>query len=124
MSSFGMMPPPVIRMSSRPSAPQQLEHAREERHVRAAEDREADDVDVLLHGRGGDHLGRLVQPGVDHFHAGVAKRGGDDLRAAVVAVEPGLATRTRIGRMNAGERTAARSLAVDVATTALGRAES
>ena len=34
--------------------------------------------------------GRLVQPGVDDLHARVAQRAGDDLRAAVVAVEPGL----------------------------------
>ena len=90
MSSFGMMPPPVIRMSSRPCLDEQVAHAREERHVRAGEDREADHVDVLLHGGGGDHLGRLVQAGVDDLHAGVAQRGGDDLGAAVVAVEAGL----------------------------------
>ena len=69
---------------------QQLAHARKQRHVRAAEDRQADDVDVFLHGGGGDHLGRLMQTGVDDFHAGVAERGGDDLRAAIVAVEAGL----------------------------------
>ena len=34
--------------------------------------------------------GRLVQPGVDDLHAGVAQRAGDDLGAAVVAVEAGL----------------------------------
>ena len=54
------------------------------------QDREADDVDVLLHGGAGDHLGRLVQAGVDDLHARVAQRGGDDLGAAVVAVEAGL----------------------------------
>src|SRR5215217_277293 len=32
---------------------EQLEHAREERHVGPAQDREADDVDVLLNGGGG-----------------------------------------------------------------------
>ena len=56
----------------------------------AGEDREADRVGVLLdHGRG-DLLGRLVQARVDDLHAGVAKRAGDDLRPAVVAVEAGL----------------------------------
>ena len=69
MSSFGMMPPPVIRMSSRPCSLQQLAHARKERHVRAAEDRQPHDVDVFLDGGGGDHLGRLVQSRVDHFHS-------------------------------------------------------
>ena len=58
--------------------------------VRAGEDREADDVDVFLDGGGGDHLGRLAQAGVDHFHAGVAQRARDDLGAAVVAVQAGL----------------------------------
>ena len=69
---------------------QQLDDAREERHVRAGEDREADDVDVLLHRRARDHLRRLVEAGVDDLHAGITQRGGDDLRAAVVAVETGL----------------------------------
>ena len=62
----------------------------EERVVGAAHDREPDGVHVLLHGGGGDHLGRLVQAGVDDLEAGVAERAGDDLGAAVVAVEPGL----------------------------------
>ena len=34
--------------------------------------------------------GRLVQPGVDHLHPGVAQRGGHHLGAAVVPVEPRL----------------------------------
>ena len=37
-----------------------------------------------------DLLGRLPQAGVDHFHAGVAQRARDDLRATIVAVEAGL----------------------------------
>ena len=73
-----------------PLLAQQLEHAREERHVRAAQDRQADDVDVFLDGGGRDHLGRLVQAGVDDLHAGVAQRRGDDLGAAIVTVEAGL----------------------------------
>ena len=66
------------------------EDLREQRHVRAREDRQPDGVDVLLHGRLGDHLGRLVKPGVDDLEARVAQRTRDDLRAAVVPVEPGL----------------------------------
>ena len=114
MSSFGMMPPPVMRMSSRPCVAQQLEHAREQRHVRAAQDRQADDVDVLLHRGGGDHLGRLVQAGVDDFHPGVAQRGGDDLGAAIVAVEAGLryqntdGTHSRKGLRRVTDSTASR----------------
>ena len=56
--------------------------------MRAAEDGEADGVDVLLDGRGDDLLRRLAQAGVDDFHAGVAQRARNDLRAAVVAIQP------------------------------------
>ena len=104
MSSFGMMPPPVIRMSSRPCSLQQLAHAREQRHVRAAQDRQADDVDVFLDGGGGDHLRRLVQSGIDDFHAGVAERGGDDLGAAIVSVEAGLGNEYANGTHSGGSR--------------------
>ena len=69
---------------------QQLDDARDERHVGAGEDAQADGVGVLLQHRLDDLLGRLVQAGVDDLHAGVAQRAGDDLRAAVVPVEPGL----------------------------------
>jgi len=51
----------------------------EQRHVGAAQHRQADNIHVLLNGGVGDHLRRLVQPGVDDFHAGVAARGGDDV---------------------------------------------
>src|SRR5688572_24858635 len=56
----------------------------------AGEDREADRVGVLLDDGGGYLLRSLVQPGVDHLHAGVTQGAGDDLGAAVVPVEPGL----------------------------------
>ena len=49
-----------------------------------------DGVGVLLDHRGDDLLGRLVEAGVDHLHARVAQRPGDDLGAAVVAIEAGL----------------------------------
>src|SRR6266545_3315572 len=44
--------------------PQQLQDAAADRQVRAGEDREADDVRVLLRGRGHDLLGRLPQAGI------------------------------------------------------------
>ena len=112
MSSFGMIPPPVIRMSSRPCSLEQFADAREERHVRAAQDRQADDVDVFLHGGGRDHLRRLMQSGINDFHARVAERGGDDLRAAIVTVEAGLGneysnwTHNRYKATQGGEREA------------------
>ena len=68
-----------------PFLAQQLHEPRAERVVRAAQDGQTDDVHVLLLGCGGDHLRRLPQAGVNHFHAGVAQRPGNDLRAAVLA---------------------------------------
>ena len=56
----------------------------------ARQDRQPDDVDVLLERGGGDHLGRLAKAGVDDLEALVAQAPGEDLRAAVVAVEAGL----------------------------------
>src|SRR6185369_6634498 len=46
--------------------------------------------DVLLDRGLGDHLGGLVEAGVDHLEAGVTERARYHLRAAVVPVEPGL----------------------------------
>ena len=90
MSASGMMPPISTVTSVMPFCMQQLHQARAQRVVRAGKNREADDVHVFLHRRRSDHLRRLAQPGVDHFHAGVAQRARDDLCAAVVAVEAGL----------------------------------
>ncbi len=58
--------------------------------MRTGEDGEADGIGILLDCGLGDLLGRLVQPCVDHLHAGVPEGAGDDLGAAVVSVEPGL----------------------------------
>ncbi len=63
--------------------------------MRARENREADDVDVLLNRRRGDLLRRLAQARVDDFHARVAQRSRNDFRAAVVPVE------ARLGDENA-----------------------
>jgi hypothetical protein len=57
---------------------------------------DADGIHVFLQCSGGDHFGRLTQAGVDDFHSGIAKRACDDLRTAVMAVKPGLATNTLI----------------------------
>ncbi len=65
----------------------QFHHARADLRVRPGEDRQPDDVGVLLE-RGGHHLFRgLAQAGVDHLHARVAKAARNHLGAAVVAVE-------------------------------------
>src|SRR3982751_999601 len=56
----------------------------------AAEDRNADRIDIFLQRRRRDHLGRLPETGVDHFHSGIPKRASDNLGAAVMSVEPRL----------------------------------
>ena len=56
----------------------------------ARQDRQPDDVDVLLERRRRDHLGRLAEARVDDLEALVAEAAGEDLGAAVVAVEAGL----------------------------------
>ena len=58
--------------------------------VRAGKDGKANDIHVFLLGRGGNHFRRLAQAGVDNLHAGVAQRAGNNLCAAIVAVEAGL----------------------------------
>ena len=56
----------------------------------AREHRQADGIDVLIDGRSGNGLRCLEEPGVDHLIAGIAQDAGDDLDAAVVAVETDL----------------------------------
>ena len=89
-SSSGMIPPTVTRTSSRPFSLSCAADARHERHVRARQDRQADDVDVLLERRGHDHLRRLAEARVDDLEALVAQAPREHLRPAVVAVEAGL----------------------------------
>jgi hypothetical protein len=69
---------------------QQLDHARDQRHVGTREDREADRVGVLLQHGLDDLLRRLVQSGVDHLHPRIAQGSRDDLRAAIAPVQAGL----------------------------------
>ena len=89
-SSSGITPPPTTRMSSASALLQQAHQAREHRHVRAGQDADADDVDVLLDRGLDDFFRRPVQSGVDDVHAGIAQRARDDLDAAIVAVEADL----------------------------------
>lgn len=58
--------------------------------MRPREAAHADDVDVLLDGGAGDHLGGLPEPRVDDLEPGVPERPGDDLGPAVVPIEPRL----------------------------------
>src|SRR5688500_7163483 len=68
----------------------ELRDARNQRHVRAAQNGKADDVGVFLDGCGSDHLRRLMQAGVNDLHPGVPERGGDYFRASIVPVQSGL----------------------------------
>jgi len=63
-----------------------LDYLRHEGTVRSREDRDAEDVHVLLDRRLDDVLRRPVQPGVDDLEAGVAERPRDHVCTPVVAV--------------------------------------
>ena len=80
----------ILTAVQRKHLAQAVEDLRDERHVRAGEDRDPDRIGVLLDRGLDDLLGCLVQPGVDHLHAGVAERPRDHLRATVVSVEADL----------------------------------
>jgi len=67
--------------------PQFLHHAREQRQVRPAEQREANSVDILLEGGLGDLLRRLMQTRVDDLEAVVTQGAGDGLRATIMAIK-------------------------------------
>lgn len=66
---------------------EEREQARNECVVRSAEDAEADAVYVFLDCGVDDGFGGLAESCVEHFHACVAERVGDDFGAAVVSVE-------------------------------------
>ena len=89
-----MIPPPVTRMSASPFSSSSRFTRGKEGHVGAGQDRERDDVHVLLERRAGDHLGGLVKAGVDDLHPGIPQRGGDYLGSTIVAVQ------TRLGHEN------------------------
>ena len=88
-SSAGIVPPSDDEHVLRAVLAQPLEDPRDERHVRAGEDRDPDRVGVLLDRGLDDLLRRLVQTGVDDFHPRVTQRTCDDLGAPVVPVETG-----------------------------------
>ena len=90
-SPSGMIPPTTTGTSSSPASCRPSQHRRHHLQVRAGQDRQADDVHVLLDG-GRDDL-RRGEPDalVDHLEAGVAGADGDLLGAVGVPVEPRLA---------------------------------
>src|SRR5687768_13644875 len=56
-------------------------------HMRAAQDRQADDVGILLERGRRDLLGSLAEAHVNDLHPRVTERAGDDLGPTVVPVE-------------------------------------
>ena len=68
-----------------------LEEARHEHEVGVAHHRARDHIDVLVAGGDREAAGRLPEAGVDDVGTAVAEEPGDELDAAVMAVEPGLA---------------------------------
>ncbi len=73
-----------------PLFPKQFHQSGADVHVGAAQNRQADHIRVFLQRRRGNLLGRLAQPRVNHFHAGIPERPGDHLGTAVVPIESGL----------------------------------
>jgi hypothetical protein len=69
---------------------EQRHHAGHDGIVGAAQDGEANDLDVFLDGGVDDHLRSLSQAGVDDLHAGVAQATRNHFGSAVVAIEAGL----------------------------------
>src|SRR5262249_7801249 len=63
---------------------------RDERHVGARENRQADRVGVLLQSRLRHELGRLEEPGVDDLEPGVAQGPCDHFGPPIMSVQPGL----------------------------------
>ena len=66
---------------------QLFHHAGEQREVGAAQQRQADRIDILLESGLGDLLGGLVQARVDHLETVVSEGSGNGLGATVVAIQ-------------------------------------
>jgi hypothetical protein len=63
--------------------------------MRAAQDRNADRVNVILKRRRRDHLWRLPQARINNFHPGVPERTRNHLGPSVMTIKP------RLGNKNA-----------------------
>ena len=68
---------------------QEVDDARHEDEMRPRQERETEDVGVLLDDGLDDLLRCLVKSGVDDFETGVPQRPRDDLRAPIVSIETG-----------------------------------
>ena len=90
MSASGMMPPTRTPTCSRPASRSSCSTRGTSVMWAPEQELQAEPVGVLVGDGADDGLGRLPQAGVDDVHAGVAQGAGDDLDAAVVAVEADL----------------------------------
>ena len=85
------MPPTIDRNVGNALRLHLRQHVADQRHMRARQDRQADDMDALFQ-RGVDDFGRRQADAlVNHLHAGVARAHRDLLGAVGMAVEAGLA---------------------------------
>ena len=71
--------------------PQQFDDSRKEVVVSSREDRQGDGVHIFLDRRVHDHLGCLMQTGIDHLVARISEGSRDDLGPTVVTIEAHLA---------------------------------
>ena len=67
----------------------QLQHPGNNRIVSAGENRQSDDLYVLLQRGIHNHLGSLAKAGVNDLHAGIAESASDYFRSPVVAIQTG-----------------------------------
>ena len=85
---------------ARVGRPQRLDGAGRQGDVRAGQDRKPHQRNVFLQRDRHDVLDALPDAGVDHLETRVAQRAGDDLRAAVMAVETGFGDENTNGHQN------------------------
>ena len=89
-SSSGMMPPAKTNDVVEITGAQLVDDLRDERHVRAGQDRQANGVGVFLQCRLRHELGRLEQAGVHDLEPRVAQGPCDHFGPPIVSVQPGL----------------------------------
>ncbi len=79
---------------------QRFDEARNQRHVGARQDRQADGVGVLLDDRFGNLFRRLVQPRVNDLETRLPQGPGDDPGTAIVTIEAGFGYHHPVGALH------------------------
>ncbi len=85
-----MVPPTTTRDVAGVGGPQRIDGTGGQREVGAGQDRKANQRNVFLQRNRHDVLDALPDSGVDHLETRIAQRAGDDLGAAIMAVQTGL----------------------------------